>query len=95
MRVTPRDEYKMTSEINETRIPTAFGAVWATEKMAKKWSANDLDIDKNKIGLSGSPTYVPEITNIEVQRRGEVLKGGPVEIAKQIVDRLHADGVLP
>jgi len=85
----------VTKEINEPRIPSVFGALWATEKEAKKWSADDLGVDKTKIGLAGSPTSVPDISNIEVQRRGEVLKGEPAEIARQLVERLRADGVLP
>lgn len=85
----------VTKEINEPRIPSVFGALWATEKETKKWSAEDLGADKEKLGLAGSPTYVPEVSNIEVQRRGEVLKGEPAEIAKQLVERLRADGVLP
>ncbi len=85
----------VTKEINEPRIPSVFGALWATEKEVKKWSADDLGVDKEKIGLAGSPTYVPEVFNIEVQRRSDVLQGEPAEIAKQLIERLRDDGVLP
>ncbi len=85
----------VTREINEPRIPSVFGALWATEKEAKQWSADDVGVDKDRIGLGGSPTYVPEVSNIELERRGEVLEGEPAEIAKQLVERLRADGVLP
>lgn len=85
----------VTKEINEPRIPSVFGALWATEKEAKQWSADGVGVDKDRIGLSGSPTYVPEVSTIEVQRRSEILKGKPAEIAKQLVEKLRADGVLP
>lgn len=85
----------VTKEINEPRIPSVFGALWATEKEAKQWSADDVGVDKAKIGLDGSPTYVPEVSNIEVQRRGEVLQGEPAEIARQLVEKLRTDGVIP
>ena len=85
----------VTREINEPRIPSAFGALWATEKEVREWSVDSIDVDREKIGLSGSPTYVPEIFNIEVQRRGEVLEGEPSEIVRQLIEKLHADGVLP
>lgn len=84
----------VTKEINEPRVPSVFGALWATEKEAKQWSADDVGVDKDRIGLNGSPTYVPEVSNIELQRRGEVLEGEPAEIARQLVERLRADGVL-
>ena len=54
-----------------------------------------MGVDKATIGLDGSPTYVPEVANIETQRRGEVLRGEPADIARQLVDKLRADGVLP
>jgi len=82
-------------EVNEPRIPPVFGALWATEKETKQWSADDVKVDKATIGTEGSPTYVPEVANIELQRRGEVLQGEPAQIARQLVEKLRADGVLP
>ncbi|NLE09288.1 MAG: electron transfer flavoprotein subunit beta/FixA family protein [Dehalococcoidales bacterium] len=84
----------VSSEINDPRIPPAHGALWATEKHGTKYTVNDLDVDKNKIGLTGSPSYVPEVSNIDTQRKGEVIKGDPAEIARQLVEKLKADGVL-
>jgi electron transfer flavoprotein beta subunit len=81
--------------INKVRLTPIFGALWATEKKAKVLSVNDLDIDKNKIGLSGSPTYVADVININIQRKGEVIKGEPQEIAMQLIEKLRVDGVLP
>jgi electron transfer flavoprotein beta subunit len=85
----------VTKEINEPRIPSVFGALWATEKKAKQWSASDIGADKAKIGLNGSPTTVSEVSNIEIRRRGEILAGDPTKIAKQLVEKLRAHGVLP
>lgn len=85
----------VNADINDPRIPPVFGALWATEKKSTKYTVNDLDVDKNRIGLSGSPSYVPEVSNIDTQRKGEVIKGDPAEIARQLVEKLRADGVLP
>jgi electron transfer flavoprotein beta subunit len=85
----------VTKEINEVRIPSVFGAIWAVEKTVKKMSADDTEVDKTKIGIKGSPTFVPEVNIIEVQRNSEVLKGSPNEIAANLVEKLRADGVLP
>lgn len=85
----------VTGEINDPRVPPVFGALWATEKEAKQWTVNDVEVDDARIGQGGSPTYVPEVANIETQRRGEVLEGEPAEIARQLVEKLRADGVLP
>jgi electron transfer flavoprotein beta subunit len=85
----------VTRDINEPRVPSVFGALWATEKKAIQWSADDVKVDKSTIGTKGSPTFIPETTSIEVKRKGEVLKGDPTEIAKQLVEKLRADSVLP
>jgi electron transfer flavoprotein beta subunit len=85
----------VNSEINDPRIPPVFGALWATEKESTKYTAGDMDVDEEKIGLAGSPSYVPEVSNIETQRMGEVISGDPADIARQLVEKLKADGVLP
>ena len=85
----------VNGEINDPRVPPVFGALWATEKESTKYTLNDLDVEENRIGLSGSPSYVPEVSNIDTQRMGEVINGDPAEIARQLVEKLKADGVLP
>jgi electron transfer flavoprotein beta subunit len=85
----------VTRDINDVRVPPVFGALWATEKETTRWSADDVDADKATIGTDGSPTYIPEVTNIELQRKGEVLKGEPVQVARELLEKLRADGVLP
>lgn len=85
----------VTKEINEPRIPSLLGITRSADKKAKQWSADDLGVDKDKIGLSGSPTHVSEVTSIKVERRGEVLAGKADEIAQQLIDKLRAGGVLP
>lgn len=85
----------VSGDINEVRLPTVFGALWATEKTAQKWSCEELGADSGQCGLAGSPTWVPDITTIEMKRRGEVIQGDPNEIARQLIQKLRADGVLP
>jgi electron transfer flavoprotein beta subunit len=85
----------VTKDLNDVRVPPVFGALWATEKNVTQWSADDVDVDKDTIGTKGSPTYIPDVANIEIKRKGEILKGEPFEIAKQLVEKLRTDNVLP
>lgn len=85
----------VTKEINVPRVPPVFGALWATEKKSTLWSAADVGADNTKIGLAGSPTTVSDVSNIEIKRRGEALTGEPSKIAKELVEKLRADGALP
>jgi electron transfer flavoprotein beta subunit len=85
----------VSGDINVVRLPTMFGALWATEKTATVWTCEDLSADSNACGLAGSPTWVPSLTTIEMKRRGDVLRGDPNEVARQLIQKLRVDGVLP
>lgn len=82
-------------DINECRVPTLWGVVWVQERKVDRWSVDDVGVDQGRIGLSGSPTQVSDVKTIELKRRGEMLSGEPSEIAKQLVQKLRADKVLP
>ena len=82
-------------DLNELRLPSMFGAIWANEKAVKKWSADDIGANKNKIGLAGSGTLVCDMRVAEVERKAEVLNGAPAEVAKELIKKLRADGVFP
>ena len=81
--------------INEPRCPTLWGTVWLRDRKISSWSADDIGVDKAKIGLSGSPTQVSDVTTIELKRKGEILTGEPSDVARRLVQKLQADNVLP
>jgi electron transfer flavoprotein beta subunit len=85
----------VTKDINEVRLMPVFGALWATEKQTKVLSAADVAANKEQIGTPGSPTWVSDVTSIDMRRKGTVIKGEPAEIARQLVEKLRAAGVLP
>jgi electron transfer flavoprotein beta subunit len=82
-------------DINEVRLMPVFGALWATEKETRIFSATDVAANKERIGTPGSPTWVSDVTSIDMRRKGEVIKGEPVEIARLLVEKLRSAGVLP
>ncbi len=65
----------VTKDINEVRLMPVFGALWATEKQTKVMSATDVNANKEQIGTPGSPTWVSDVTSIDMARKGEVIKG--------------------
>jgi electron transfer flavoprotein beta subunit len=85
----------VTKDINTPRLTPVFGALWATEKQTTVFSAAECSVLKEQIGLAGSPTWVPEVASMEMKRKGEVIKGDPGEIARQIVEKLRKAGALP
>ncbi len=81
--------------INEPRGPNLWGIIWLRERKLNCWSADDIGVDKARIGLSGSPTQVSDVTTIKLKRKSEMLSGEPSQVAKQLIQKLKADKVLP
>ncbi len=74
----------VTKDINEPRYPSLRGLLRAKAEKIPIWAAEDLPLDKRKIGLEGSPTQVVKIFIPKPPKRGEILSG---EIS-QVVDKL-------
>lgn len=85
----------VTKDINVPRLMPVFGALWATEKQTRVLSSTDCAVDPEKIGLKGSPTWVPDVANIEMKRKAEIMKGDPADMARALVEKLKVAGVLP
>jgi electron transfer flavoprotein beta subunit len=80
--------------INEPRAPSIWGAVWIQEKRLTTWSASDIGVDQSRTGLAGSRTMVSGVTMVEMGRKGETLNGTPSGVARELVRKLKAEGVL-
>jgi len=74
--------------INEPRLPNLMGIRKAGKVEIPKWSADDIGIDKGKVGAAGASTKVVEIAVPPPRSAGEVLKGEAEEIAAIVVDKL-------
>jgi len=77
----------VVKEINEPRLPSLKGKMRANKVEIKKWNAEDLNCDFDKLGLDGSPTRVVKIFTPPPREGGVILKG---EVS-EIVDRLTAE----
>jgi len=74
--------------INLPRVPTFSALSEAMEKEIPVWTAEDLGLEKGRLGLSGSPTTVTKVWPSEPRPGGKVLSGEPSEVAKQLADIL-------
>lgn len=74
--------------INEPRLPNLMGIRKASKVEIPKWSADDLGVDKAKVGAAGSSTKVVEIAVPPPRGAGEILKGEIEEVAATVVDKL-------
>jgi electron transfer flavoprotein beta subunit len=78
----------VVKEINEPRLPSLKGKMAAKKATITKWTAQDIQAEKTKIGLDGSPTKVVRIFTPEPRKGGQMLKGEPEQIVPDLVAKL-------
>lgn len=78
----------VTNKVNQPRLPTVLGIMAATQKEIRHWNAVDINADVSRVGLSGSPTQVLEISEFQAKRQGEIFQGSAEEVVTLAIDRL-------
>jgi electron transfer flavoprotein beta subunit len=74
--------------INEPRLPNLMGIRKAAKVQIPQWNADDLGVDKGKVGAAGASTKVVEIAVPPPRGAGEILKGELEDIANIVTDKL-------
>lgn len=77
-------------EIADPRLPTLRGKQRAKRLDVPCWSADDLDIDLESVGLAGSPTQVVKIFRPTVARQCRKITPADDQQIEQAVDELIA-----
>jgi electron transfer flavoprotein alpha/beta subunit len=75
-------------EVNVPRLPSMTGIMKAAASGVAVWSAADLGLPRDEVGLSGSPTQMLNIFTPPVARKGEMLEGSPNQMAATLVEKL-------
>lgn len=78
----------VVKDINEPRLPSLFGIKKAAKLDIPTWTADELPVDKEKLGLKGSPTEVVRVFSPEVRSGGEILEGEIPEVVSTLADKL-------
>ncbi len=77
-------------ELNNPRYPSIKGIVQSFQKgEITIWTASDINVDEQKIGLSGSATQVKRIFSPENEKKGIILRGNPKEIVDGVIKQLR------
>jgi electron transfer flavoprotein beta subunit len=80
----------VVKEINEPRVASLKGKMAAKKAVIPKWNETDIEAEKSKIGLGGSPTIVAKSYNPPPRQGGVRIDGATVEEkAKKLVDKLQ------
>ena len=75
-------------ELNVPRYMNIRNIYESFKKEIKVWNANDLEVDKSHLGLTGSPTKVKKSANKEVKGQGEKINMPAKEAAAYAVAKL-------
>jgi electron transfer flavoprotein alpha/beta subunit len=81
-------------EANAPRLPTMVGIMKAAQAGITTWTAADLGIDPELVGLAGSPTQMLNVFTAPAGRKGDILQGTPNELATKLLTKLRQERVL-
>lgn len=73
----------VVKSINEPRFPTVKGTMKANRTEIRVITANDVDVNPDRLGLKGSPTQVRRIFTPEQRTQGEVIQADSARDAVQ------------
>jgi electron transfer flavoprotein beta subunit len=79
----------VVKEINTPRLPSLRGQMKAKTAQIPTWTTQDIGIEKEEAGLSGSATQVVKIFFPQRTRHAEMLKGDPETQVRALVDKLR------
>lgn len=78
----------VVKEISFPRLPTLRGKQRARAAEIKVYNSTNLEVEKDKIGLKGSPTRVIKIETPKVTRGGTIIKPADDKDLEDAVDKL-------
>jgi electron transfer flavoprotein beta subunit len=78
----------VVKEINEPRLPSIKGKLRAKKAEVNVWTADDINADKERCGLKGSPTQVIKTFVPVHDIQSEMIEGEPCEKAAKLAEKL-------
>ena len=75
-------------ELNEPRYMNVKYIFEKAEKEVQLWTANDIDVAIEELGLKGSPTKVRKTMTKETKGAGELINESPKEAVKYVLGKL-------
>lgn len=84
----------VTKDINVPRLPSLRGIMRSKSAKIPVWTAEQLGIDKNLVGLAGSATKVIKIFFPQRTHQAEVLQGEPERQVDCLIGKLRDAGLI-
>ena len=64
------------------------------ERPIEIWTSEDINLEKTKMGLNGSPTRVKKVFTPSRKFEGEILEGNAKEVSRQLIVRLKERQII-
>jgi electron transfer flavoprotein beta subunit len=83
-------------DLNQPRYPSIKRIVdaFSKEDSVKTWTADDFEVDENKLGLDASPTQVYDTFVPTRDHEAEILEGSVEEKVQKLIDKLKEEKVV-
>ncbi|MFC1993743.1 electron transfer flavoprotein subunit beta/FixA family protein [Chloroflexota bacterium] len=79
----------VVKEINVPRLPSLRGMAKSKSVEIPVWTAQEIGIDENRVGITGSPTWVVKVFFPKRENISEMLQGSPEEQVDKLVEKLE------
>jgi len=86
--------FTVTRKLNVPRALSFSGIIKARKKPILCWSAQEMGVAEDTVGLSGSPTVVSAMTTRSSRRQVEIITGTGEEKAEKLVQKLAEAGLI-
>ncbi|MBD3306417.1 electron transfer flavoprotein subunit beta [candidate division KSB3 bacterium] len=83
----------VVKEINEPRLPSLRTKMKARKKEIITWNTADLELEQDRIGLTGSPTQVIKIFSPPKAARGKIFEGETSQAVTSLLQELRKAGI--
>ncbi len=80
--------FTVVKEINEPRLPSLKGIMRSKSAKIQTLSAQQLDVEIDRLGLKGSPTQVVKIFSPERRKGGEIFSCSHEEAVEKLINAL-------
>ncbi|MDV5062565.1 electron transfer flavoprotein subunit beta/FixA family protein [Veillonella sp. YH-vei2232] len=75
-----------TLALNEPRVPTLWQSIYAKRYAIEHITVNDMEVDKERLGLGGSPTRVRKVYQPPLRAKVVMMDGSVADMATQVVN---------
>jgi electron transfer flavoprotein beta subunit len=77
--------------INEPRMPSLRGVMTSKKAQIPVWTVKDIEVDPERIGLKGSPTYVHKIFTPQPRTGGRRFEGETGQVVETFLKAVQED----